>query len=324
MARLLTISVTDLNKMKKDQLIAFIVEYQKQVQATGPWHTVDQIKSTLTPLITEASDTMQAQFKDLQAQLTDLKAKMTDTACSISDDEDDDNNGFIFVGSKQKSRRKQFSELVGQSVSSALSDERHKCDVIVKNAPESTNDNAFISDVCAKIGFNIKPTSTQRLGKQGNARANSDRPRLLKATFPSSFDARSFMASFEAKRKDEDISLPTIRLRSGKNKEELDAFRKSAKLAHNLNSESKKAGTHLSVSYSLRDNGDIWKFATNDRGAWKRVTEWHPSQESQSQGLTTSGATAAGSAPAVPTTLAASSDIVTTSTTPSASAAPGN
>ena len=84
------------------------------------------------------------------------------------------------------------------------------------------------------------------------------------------------MASFDAQRKDKNLNLPAIRLRSGKSKEELEAFRNNAKLVYNLNAEAKKAGRQDSESFSLRDNGAIWKFATNENGAWRRVTGWSP------------------------------------------------
>ena len=96
------------------------------------------------------------------------------------------------------------------------------------------------------------------------------------------------MASFDAKPMDTGANLPAIRFRSGKSKEELEEYRKSAKLTHQLNSEAKKAGSHRSFSYSLRDNGVIWKFVVNDNGAWKRVTDWLPAQQLPSSASTAS------------------------------------
>jgi hypothetical protein len=290
MARLLTISVTDMNKMKKEQLIAFITEYQKQVRETGPWHTTDQIKSSLAPVIKEATDSMQNQLRDLQNQMNDLKTKTSETANSFVEMTKDADDGFIPVGNKGKGRRK-MSDVVRETVTSVFEDERHKCDVVIGRAPESDNDNAFITGICEKIAFNTKPTGTQRLSKKGNNDARG-RSRLLKVTFPSSFDARSFMAAFDAKRRDNEIDLPSIRLRSGKSKEELSAFRRSAKQAHQLNEEAKNAGIHPSESYSLRDNGEIWKFTKDDQGAWKRIADWHPAPQSQSNAIASASGTA--------------------------------
>jgi hypothetical protein len=285
MARLTTISKADLKGMNKTQLIDLIVDYQKYLQESGSLPTADEIKSSLTPLVKGISDSMEAQFQELQAQISDLKTKINETANSIADDEDDDQNGYTFVGSRRKSRR-QFNDVVRQSDTSALNDERHESDVVIGRAPESGDDNIFIASICEKMGFNTKPSTTHRLGKPTAGNSN---PRLLKVTFPTSFDARSFMAAFEAKRMDKDLNLPAIRLRSGKSKEELEVFRKSAKLAYNLNAEAKKAGRQHSESFSLRDNGDIWKFATNENGAWKRVTGWSPPPQPR-QSTTTSTA----------------------------------
>ncbi|ELT89710.1 hypothetical protein CAPTEDRAFT_193703 [Capitella teleta] len=65
-----------------------------------------------------------------------------------------------------------------------------------------------------------------------------------------------------------------------------------------LNDNAKKNGVHESESFSLRNNGEIWKYIKHNDGKWKRVAEWkrRPTpQEGQDQGQieTDTGNTAA-------------------------------
>ena len=104
-------------------------------------------------------------------QLTDLKTKVNETATCITEQSAGDND--YAVGQEQKTHRKQFNDVVRQSVTSALNEERHKCDVVIGRATESGDDNAFIANVCHKMGFNTKPTGIQRLGKHNNTNTQS-------------------------------------------------------------------------------------------------------------------------------------------------------
>ena len=74
--------------------------------------------------------------------------------------------------------------------------------------------------------------------------------------------------------------LPRLKLRSGKEKAEWEAFKKSAAMAFKLNEDARTKGED--VSYSIRDDGQIWKFARNDSDAWRRVADWVPEPESES------------------------------------------
>jgi hypothetical protein len=52
-------------------------------------------------------------------------------------------------------------------------------------------------------------------------------------------------------------------------------------MTFNLNNEAKKAGTN--ASFSVRDSGEIWKFARNYEGIWTRDHQWS-APEDQSSG----------------------------------------
>jgi hypothetical protein len=59
-------------------------------------------------------------------------------------------------------------------------------------------------------------------------------------------------------------------MRLGKTKQVRDAYAKSKIAAKKLNYES----TDANCSFSLRDNGSIWKYVKGDDGKWKRDQGW--------------------------------------------------
>ena len=158
-------------------------------------------------------------------------------------------------------------------MSTALREDRTKCDVIISGAPEASSDTRFVSDLCQTMNFDIQPRNPQRLGKVG------DRPRLLKATFPSPFDARTFIARYDQHRREKTDNLPTIRIRSNKTKDKRVAFSRGSKIAFALNKKANEDG--LPESYSLRDDGSVWKYVKSDNGKWRRERDWVPPSGNQ-------------------------------------------
>ena len=80
------------------------------------------------------------------------------------------------------------------------------------------------------------------------------------------------MARYSQARRDNIVNIPRLKVRSGKAKAEWEAYKISATKAFELNEVARKKGEE--VSYSIRDDGRIWKFAKTDSGAWRRVTDW--------------------------------------------------
>lgn len=234
---------------------------------------LNQLVSIIKPLIADAVQELKSQLQTLKSEFASLQAKVTNEEVGLTVPNDDEGDGregdtsWNVVASRRK--KKSLPDMLRQSVQSALEEEKSKCEVIISRAVESGNDDAFISTLCTSMRSSTKPTHLVRLGKRGS------HPRLLKASFPSSFDARAFIAKYDEAKKDKNEELPNIRMRSSKSGEERAAFTKSSNLAYKLNAQAREA--KLNESYSVRDDGSIWKFAKDEgSGAWKRVRDWTP------------------------------------------------
>ena len=159
---------------------------------------------------------------------------------------------------------KSFADVVKASVQSVIHEEKVRSDVILINVKDAKQDFDDVKTLCADIGFPSNPIATQRLGK-----SQENRERLLKVSFGNAFDARAFQAKFNEAKKDDNPRARGVRCRPGRTKAEQDQYSKLNKTVHNLNVDSSDG-----ESYSLRPNGQIWKFAKSDEGHWKRVPGW--------------------------------------------------
>ena len=286
---LMTLPISELNKMKKESIINLIADFRSQNSDLTLMKTSDvdkdsllnDLTSAMKPIIQESLVDFNGRLEELQEHIDGLTAKLDSppAASGPSSDSDVHNDGWTTVTSS--SNRRSFSDVLRNSVRTVFQEERCKCDVIISKAEESANDAAFLAQLCEKMNFPTKPGQHQRLGKISTSpdERGSHRPRLLKATFSSAFDARSFMARYEECRKEKVEGLPVLRLRSGKSKEEREAFGRSSKEAHKLNEEARKAGKN--ESFSLRDDASIWKFTKKEDGAWVRDRSWRPANANQ-------------------------------------------
>lgn len=270
----------DLKLLKKDEILKLIADSRTDTAVkTTPISPdsfaplLNQLTSLIKPMLEESHKTLTEQFKETQAQLSDLQAKMISlelpAPLGSSPESVDETGDWSVVVRDKKDTKKAFSDVLKETVATAFHEEKNKCDVIISKATESKDDKKFLVDLCHTMNFPTMPRAHQRLGKKGNT------PRLLKVTFPSAFDARSFKARYEDERRRGADDLPTIRVRSNKNKEERAIFAKSSKLAFDLNSHARKEKT--AESFSLRDDGSIWRYAKSSDGKWKRDREWSPS-----------------------------------------------
>jgi hypothetical protein len=165
-----------------------------------------------------------------------------------------------------------FADVVKASVQTVLDEEKTRNEVVIHNMKDENNDADSVNSLCADVNFTTLPTHVSRLGKVSVSR---QRPRPIKATFPSSFDARAFQARVSEAKKDGALANTKIRCRPALTKDEQTKRSKVAQAAYNLNTKAKQ--NNAEESFSLRPVGQswqIWKFVKNPDGRWKRDTDW--------------------------------------------------
>ncbi|ELT94549.1 hypothetical protein CAPTEDRAFT_206279 [Capitella teleta] len=107
-----------------------------------------------------------------------------------------------------------FADVMKKSVKAVLQEEKSKSEITIKGLEEKDSSANDVGLLCTTIQSTGKLTSVVRIGRKSN-----DRPRLLKASFVSSFDARTFLTRVDATKGDD--TLPKeIRCRLSRSKEE--------------------------------------------------------------------------------------------------------
>lgn len=134
---------------------------------------------------------------------------------------------------------------------------------------EKGQDTKMVNELCEKLNFQTKPLDVNRVGHK---KPESGRHRLLKVTFANPFDARSFRAKYDEKKKTDPGTIPILRMRAGRNEEDQALFKKLNTDAHKLNVAAKSSGQN--ASFSVREHGVIWKFVKNENGKWMHDREW--------------------------------------------------
>ncbi|ELT90850.1 hypothetical protein CAPTEDRAFT_210967 [Capitella teleta] len=138
-----------------------------------------------------------------------------------------------------------FTDVVCDTVKAAIKEESHKTELILSKVEEKDNDTQFLSDLCDTMQFYPIPKSFERIGRK-----RDDRQRLLKVSFDTQFNARSFKARCDVIRK-ENHAVADIRVIPSLSKEECVASRKSRKMAYTMNQAAKKDGDTYSFSVNL-------------------------------------------------------------------------
>ncbi|ELU10196.1 hypothetical protein CAPTEDRAFT_201698 [Capitella teleta] len=143
---------------------------------------------------------------------------------------------------------------------------------------EHGRDDTVVSDLCKKMDFCSRPTEVKRLGKKTT---NDNYRLLLKVTFSSVFASGVFRSRFNEMKKEYE-TLRRISLRPGRTKEEHEEYKNSVTIANKLNDEANKSENN--TSYSVRDNGAVWKYEKNNDGKWSRVADWKLPSENYQRG----------------------------------------
>ena len=222
--------------------------------------------ASVTALINEQTTTLIKEIESLRGEVVSLKKELAAVKeqSTLHQSVLQQNSSDKVIKSKWN-----LADVVKSSVQSALGDEKTKNDVIISAMPENKKDQEDVEVLCNRVQAVTKPCAVTRLGKP---KANSDHPRLIKATFPSQFDARTFLARVDEKQKNGDQNISKIRARPGRTRDEQARHFILSKRVYQMNQEAKEA--ELNESYSLRRNGEVWKFAKTDSGQWKKVPDW--------------------------------------------------
>lgn len=240
-----------LMKLRKEELVKMCHDLQ-----AAPLHP-----SLITWMESQAKELteLRSQVESLSTQLTQQSVSC---ACHMTNPSDE-----TIAGSRNQSNNNasaSFADVVRNSVQSTLRDEQIKSQIIISKVDEKANATQFLTNLCEKMSFTTeKSTDIERIGRK-----SSDRNRLLKVSFQTPFDARSFKARFDELKRENDTDLPNIRVRPSKTKKERELFSKNSQLAHKLNEEAKRDNS--AFSFSLRDDGHIWKFVQQEDGKWKK------------------------------------------------------
>ena len=159
-----------------------------------------------------------------------------------------------------------LARVLKSSVKCALQDMTVKKEVILY-LPENKRDHEDIDSLCQKASVTVKPSAIERIGRPKN-----DRTRPLKASFPTPFDARTFMTRINLCKANAETEDPIrkIRCRPCRTQEEQKRYSAHAKEVREMNEAAKDAGDE---SYSIRQNGEVWKYKNGVDG-WKRVVDW--------------------------------------------------
>jgi hypothetical protein len=211
-------------------------------------------------LFQEQTQTMMDEIKSLRDEVASLRAELKTVREATANPANVPN-----VQTFADVVRNTVAPLVQTSVQSVLATEERKNEVIISKAEEKGDDRKMVDDVCQKMNFEAKPTEMTRLG-----RAKEGYQRLLKVAFSNPFDARAFRAKFDEQKRSEGI--PAWRVRSSRTKEDQATFKRQSTIVYDLNQKAK--ASKQKESFSLRDDGSIWKFIQMDDGKWKRDSQW--------------------------------------------------
>lgn len=195
---------------------------------------------------------------EIQSLREDVAVLRTELAAAQEERASNQPQQLASIATSNEGKRS-VADVVKASVCSALDEEKAKKEVVIQKLPENDRDVQDVHELCEKITVTVKPETVIRLGKP-----NPNRPRSLKVSFPTSFDARTFMSKVEQCKESEPDSFE-IRCRAGRTREQQALSSKVYKL--NLKSKSGE-------SYSLRSNGDVWKYGKGEDGKWLKVTDW--------------------------------------------------
>jgi hypothetical protein len=177
-----------------------------------------------------------------------------------------------------------LEEAVSASLKSALREEKTKCEVVLA-LPENKQDTKDIEEMCQRLQISTRPSALTRMGES----STSNKARPLKATFASHFDARLFLA--KVGENNHNAENPAIRCRPCRSSKEQARYMTLRPQVKSLNDTARENG--VNESFSIRQNGEVWRFTKRENGKWRRDVNWKlassPALEPQSPSDATPG-----------------------------------
>ena len=277
-----SLQLSDINGMKKDELKKSLIQVlqlnksRESDEGDTPHSVLAAILEEMKKMNNERNTMMEEisalrQSQDiLQKETENMKIELLDEIKSLRM-QVKEMKGTVYPYATQEDnssdQQHTFADVVRNSVratmESTFKEAESKKELILTKVQEG-NDQQFLSELCGKMEVSPQPLNPVRIGRK-----TDERSRLLKISFQSNFDARKFKARFE-QLKAEKKDVPDIRMRLGKTKEEREVYAKNKKVTQKLNNDAKDAD----FSFSIQENGSIWKFVRGDDGRWKRDKEW--------------------------------------------------
>lgn len=209
-------------------------------------------------LFKEQNLLFKAEIESLRNEVVSLRGELAALKSDISS-----NNA-----SSAAQQNRSWRDVVTSSVKHALQDDETKNEVVIAQVPENKRDTEEVEALCTKLNITTRPSGVKRLGKS----SSNNGPRPLKATFQSQFDARIFLAKVEEANKNASDSEPKIRCRPCRTHQEQAKYASLSKKVRKLNDDART--NRANESFSIRRNGDVWKFVKRESGKWIRDTDW--------------------------------------------------
>lgn len=236
---------------------------------------VESLIAKQTVAFTNEIKTLREEVSSLRSELVAVTAALETTKNCVTQftgtvpNTDSDHADAATSDSGSKSAAPSFSDVVSASVKTAFREEKSKSEVVIVQFPEKKKDTEELDALCSKICIPARPTAIMRMGRKETAKS----PRPMKLTFGSPFDARAFMARVSECKKNGDAEVKDIRCRPCRSPDEQKRYVVLSAQVHKLNQEA-LATSEETASYSLRNNGEVWKFTQDESSKWKRVTDW--------------------------------------------------
>ena len=251
----------DFKQYKKDELIRMVLDERQKTDGLAAQNEqlVRQIADIVTVKISDAMKPLIEEIQALKAQVAKLEATTPQQTNALLPTEEHGSATRYLVG------------VVRDTVRDNRMHDEAKAQVVIANAKDEGKDEAFITDLLRNINHNAMPKETVRIGRK-----TENKDRMMRVTFGSNFDARTFLSRFENKGNDD---VPSIQVRPYRSKEEQMNYNKHKKKLKDLNDAAKEAGDDC--SYSLRNNGAIWKFIKVGENKWRRDDSWVLEEKSQ-------------------------------------------